>query len=177
MPPLALLEEAAALAPEHDAARRLLDMDSEALSQTALVFQEDGLCPTLRPFRFNIHTWQTGVARVALPIPVLRTSQALGAVGSGSGDLLQVVSDVDALYLAEELDRAPARLLRTATRLLSQEVATRSVMREIDDQELTGPGHDPTERLVAPDGFGGRRRAIVGHTTLGDSGWFDHEIT
>ena len=130
----ALLEEAAALAPEHDAARRLLDMDSEALSQTALVFQEDGLCPTLRPFRFNIHTWQTGVARVALPIPVLRTSQALGAVGSGSGDLLQVVSDVDALYLAEELDRAPARLLRTATRLLSQEVATRSVMREIDDQ-------------------------------------------
>ena len=47
---------------------------------------------------------------------------------------MSVVSDVDALYLAEELDRAPARLLRTATRLLSQEVATRSVMREVDDQ-------------------------------------------
>ena len=129
-----LLEEAAVLAPEHDAAPRLLEMTPDALSQTVLVFQEDGLCPTLRPLRFNIHTWQTGVARVALPVPVLRHSQTTGAVVSGSGEALSVVSDVDALYLAEELDRAPARLLRTATRLLSQEVATRSVMREVDDQ-------------------------------------------
>ena len=129
-----LLEEAAVLAPEHDVAPRLLEMTPDALSQTVLVFQEDGLCPTLRPLRFNIHTWQTGVARVALPVPVLRHSQTTGAVVSGSGEALSVVSDVDALYLAEELDRAPARLLRTATRLLSQEVATRSVMREVDDQ-------------------------------------------
>lgn len=129
-----LLEEAAVLAPEHDAAPRLLEMTPDARSQTVLVFQEDGLCPTLRPLRFNIHTWQTGVARVALPVPVLRHSQTTGAVVSGSGEALSVVSDVDALYLAEELDRAPARLLRTATRLLSQEVATRSVMREVDDQ-------------------------------------------
>ena len=129
-----LLEEAAALAPGHDAAPRLLEMTPDARSQTVLVFQEDGLCPTLRPFRFNIHTWRTGVARVALPIPVLRNSQASSAVASGSGESLQILSDVDALYLAEELDRAPARLLRTATRLLSQEVATRSVMREVDDQ-------------------------------------------
>ena len=129
-----LLEEAAVLAPEHDVASRLLEMTPDALSKTVLVFQEDGLCPTLRPLRFNIHTWQTGVARVALPVPVLRHSQTTGAVVSGSGEALSVVSDVDALYLAEELDRAPARLLRTATRLLSQEVATRSVMREVDDQ-------------------------------------------
>ena len=129
-----LLEEAAVLAPEHDAAPRLLEMTPDALSQTVLVFQEDGLCPTLRPLRFNIHTWQTGVARVALPVPVLRHSQTTGAVVSGLGEPLPVVSDVDALYLAEELDRTPARLLRTATRLLSQEVATRSVMREVDDQ-------------------------------------------
>ena len=129
-----LLEEAAVLAPEHDAAPRLLEMTPDALSQTVLVFQEDGLCPTLRPLRFNIHTWQTGVARVALPVPVLRHSQTTGAVVSGLGEPLPVVSDVDALYLAEELDRTPARLLRTATRLLSQEAATRSVMREVDDQ-------------------------------------------
>jgi len=129
-----LLEEAAVLAPEHDAAPRLLEMTPDALSQTVLVFQEDGLCPTLRPLRFNIHTWQTGVARVALPVPVLRHSQTTGTVVSGLGEPLPVVSDVDALYLAEELDRAPARLLRTATRLLSQEAATRSVMREVDDQ-------------------------------------------
>ena len=129
-----LLEEAAVLTPEHDVAPRLLEMTPNALSQTVLVFQEDGLCPTLRPLRFNIHTWQTGVARVALPVPVLRRSQTTGAVVSGSGEALSVVSDVDALYLAEELDRAPARLLRTATRLLSQEAATRSVMREVDDQ-------------------------------------------
>lgn len=129
-----LLEEASALAPQHDAALRLMEMTPDALSQTVLVIQEDGLCPTLRPLRFNIHTWQTGVARVALPIPVLRKSQATGAVASGLGELLQTVSDVDALYLGEELDRAPARLLRTATRLLSQEAATRSIMREVDDQ-------------------------------------------
>ena len=129
-----LLEEAAVLAPEHDAAPRLLEMTPDALSQTVLVFQEDGLCPTLRPLRFNIHTWQTEVARVALPVPVLRHSQTTGAVVSGLGEPLPVVSDVDALYLAEELDRTPARLLRTATRLLSQEAATRSVMREVDDQ-------------------------------------------
>ena len=129
-----LLEEAAVLAPEHDAAPRLLEMTPDALSQTVLVFQEDGLCPTLRPLRFNIHTWQTGVARVALPVPVLRHSQTTGTVVSGLGEPLPVVSDVDALYLAEELDRTPARLLRTATRLLSQEAATRSVMREVDDQ-------------------------------------------
>ena len=141
-----LLEEAAALAPEHDAASRLLKMTPETRSQTVLVFQEDGLCPTLRPFRFNIHTWQTGVARVALPIPVLRKSQRTGAVAIGSGELLQTVSDVDALYLAEELHRAPARLLRTATRLLSQEVATRSVMREVDDQ---GPLARGMSRLSA----------------------------
>ena len=55
-----LLEEAAVLAPEHDVAPRLLEMTPDALSQTVLVFQEDGLCPTLRPLRFNIHTWQTG---------------------------------------------------------------------------------------------------------------------
>ena len=129
-----LLEEAAALAPDHGVAHRLLGMKPESLSQTVLVLQEDGLCPTLRPFRFNIHTWQTGVARVALPLPVLREAQTTGPVGSGSGELLQTVSNVDALYLAEELIRAPARLLRTATRLISQEVATRSVMREMDDQ-------------------------------------------
>ena len=129
-----LLEEASALAPQHEVASRLLEMTPKALSQTVLVFQEDGLCPTLRPFRFNIHTWQTGLARVALPIPVLRNSQTTGAVASSSGETLQIVSNVDALYLAEELHRAPARLLRTATRLLSQEAATRSVMREVDDQ-------------------------------------------
>ena len=129
-----LLEEASALSPQHDAASRLMEMTPDALSQTVLVIQEDGLCPTLRPLRFNIHTWQTGVARVALPIPVLRKSPATGAVGTGTGELLQTVSNVDALYLAEELDRAPARLLRTATRLLSQEAATRSIMREVDDQ-------------------------------------------
>lgn len=129
-----LLEEAAALAPEHDAAARLLEMTPDALSQTALVIQEDGLCPTLRPLRFNIHTWETGVARVALPIPVLRKSQMTGAVSDSSGERLQTVTDVDALYLTEEFSRVPARLLRTATRLLSQEAATRSVMREVEDQ-------------------------------------------
>ena len=129
-----LLEEAAALAPEHDAAARLLEMAPDALSQTALVIQEDGLCPTLRPLRFNIHTWETGVARVALPIPVLRKSQMTGAVSDGSGERLQTVTDVDALYLTEEFSRVPARLLRTAARLLSQEAATRGVMREVEDQ-------------------------------------------
>ena len=130
-----LLQEAAALAPEHEVPSRLLGMSQEACAQTVLVIQEDGLCPTLRPLRFNVHTWETGVARVALPIPQLRTGQTVGPIASRSGEPFQTLTNVDELYLAEEFERAPARLIRTATRLLSQELATRGALRQVRDED------------------------------------------
>ena len=135
-----LLQEAVALDPEHDVAARLLAMPSEQRDQMVLVVQEDGLCPTLRPLRFDLHTLRTGVARVAFPIPVTRVDRRCGAVSGSDGAPLQTLSDVDALYLAEEFRRAPARLVRTATRLLSQEAAARHLIRETDDRDSLSQG-------------------------------------